>query len=279
MKLLLAATLVFASMAAPATAQLTAANEGPVAMGHHHLNVTDTDAHKRFWIDLLGGEIVNFGRTPVAKFPNSLIFLTQRETSGGTIGTSVNHIGFQVKDVKALVSKLKSAGVPIVTQREVAGGRAKSDIFYTDSQDTYLAFVMAPDDVKVELMQNPKLDKPIVNHHIHFATPDVPGMKAWYAKTFDAVPGMRGTFEAADLPGVNLTFSPSETPVAGTKGRSLDHIGFEVKNLERLCKKLEAAGVKFDRPFQRIERANLSIAFFTDPWGTYIELTEGLDKL
>lgn len=279
MKLLLCTLFALSSMAAPALAQLTAASEGPVAMGHHHLNVTDVEAQKHFWIELLGGELVSFGRTPVARFPNALIFLTQRETAGGTIGTSVNHIGFQVKDVKALVANLKAAGVPIVTQREVAGGRAKTDIFYTESQDAYLAFVLAPDDIKVELMQNTKLDKPIVNHHIHFATQDVPGMKAWYAKTFDAVPGMRGTFDAADLPGVNLTFSPSETAVEGTKGRSLDHIGFEVKNLEAFCKKLEAAGVKFDRPFQHIERANLSIAFFTDPFGTYIELTEGLDKL
>jgi hypothetical protein len=28
-----------------------------------------------------------------------------------------------------------------------------------------------------------------------------------------------------------------------------------------------------------VPAAGLSIAFITDPWGTYIELTEGLDKL
>ena len=34
----------------------------------------------------------------------------------------------------------------------------------------------------------------------------------------------------------------------------------------------------FDRPYQEIEALGLAIAFFTDPWGTYIELTEGLDE-
>ena len=48
----------------------------------------------------------------------------------------------------------------------------------------------------------------------------------------------------ADLPGVNLTFSATPKPVAGTKGRILDHIGFEVKDLERFCKKLEARSYK-----------------------------------
>jgi hypothetical protein len=31
-------------------------------------------------------------------------------------------------------------------------------------------------------------------------------MKVWYVRVFDAKPGKRGNFEAADMPGVNLTF-------------------------------------------------------------------------
>ena len=67
-----------------------------------------------------------------------------------------------------------------------------------------------------------------------------------------------------------------EGPVVGTKGRAVDHIGLEVKNLEEFCKKLEAAGVKLDRPFTRLPNSATAIAFLTDPWGTYIELTENL---
>jgi extradiol dioxygenase family protein len=59
----------------------------------------------------------------------------------------------------------------------------------------------------------------------------------------------------------------------------LDHIGFEVQDLEAFTKKLEAAGVKFDVSYRKIPALGLSLAFLTDPWGTYIELTEGLDKL
>ena len=63
-----------------------------------------------------------------------------------------------------------------------------------------------------------------------------------------------------------------------TKGRALDHIGFEVKNLEAFCRKLEAAGIKFDVPYTVRTEIGLAIAFLTDPWGTYIELNEGLGK-
>jgi hypothetical protein len=104
-------------------------------------------------------------------------------------------------------------------------------------------------------------------------------MKKWYVATFGAIPGKRGRFEAADLPGVNLTFAATENVPAGTKGRAIDHIGFEVKDLEAFSKKLEASGIKLDITYRKIPALGIAIAFLTDPFGTYIELTEGLDKI
>jgi catechol 2,3-dioxygenase-like lactoylglutathione lyase family enzyme len=138
---------------------------------------------------------------------------------------------------------------------------------------------MAPDGVKIELIDSATQSVPAKLHHIHFVTQTVNEMKAWYVKTLNAAPGMRGEFEAADLPGVNLTYSPSSVPVAGTQGRSFDHIGFEVDGLKAFCEELQRQGITFDMPYREIESLGISIAFFTDPFGTYIELTEGLDKL
>jgi catechol 2,3-dioxygenase-like lactoylglutathione lyase family enzyme len=205
--------------------------------------------------------------------------LRERKPTGGTKGTIVNHIGLQVKDIEPVVEKLRSAGIPIVTQTEFTSYKAESDIAYVESQDTYVAFVMGPDKTKIELMQKPELEVPIANHHVHFNTPEVDKMKAWYVEMFGAAPGKRGTMEAADLAGVNLTFSPSEKPVVGTQGRAIDHIGFEVENLESFCKKLEEKGVTFRLFYRTIPEWNVSLAFIIDPWGTYIELTEGLDEL
>jgi hypothetical protein len=82
--------------------------------------------------------------------------------------------------------------------------------------------------------------------------------------------------EADDLPGVNLSFGPAAMPQEPTKGRSIDHIGFEITNLDEFAKKLDAQGIKLDVPIRQIPNTKLKIAFLTDPWGTYIELTEGL---
>jgi catechol 2,3-dioxygenase-like lactoylglutathione lyase family enzyme len=172
---------------------------------------------------------------------------------------------------------LKSAAVPVITREELAD--AKEDVYFHPVQRTYLAFVLSPDGTKVELFEDEKSPDPAANHHIHFSAPDVLAMRAWYVETFGAAPGQRGGMEAAQLPGVNLTFSPAPGEVSGTKGRSVDHIGFEVEGLKELCEKLEAKGVRFDRPYTERPEIQAALAFLYDPWGTYIELTEGLAAL
>ena len=262
-----------------ASAQLTAANDGPIVYGHHHLHVTDVAAHKRFWVDTLGGTATPFGNSEIFKFPNVLVFLREQVPTGGTKGTTVNHLGFRVPSVRRMVDKARAAGFPVVTRAELPPSLEVMDgVAHIEDQDTSIAFVMGPDDTKVELFEDRSMSIPIALHHIHFASQNVDEMKAWYVKMFGAEPGVRGSFQAADLPGVNLTWSPSDESLTGTQGRVLDHIGFEVENLEEFCNKLEGMGITFDRPYTEIAALDLAFAFFTDPFGTYIELTEGLDK-
>ena len=253
------------------------ASDGSIVHGHHHFNITDRDAHARFWGDTLGGIPTAWRDVNVFKFPNALVFLTEREPSGGTIGTIINHIGFWVPKAKAMLAHLDGAGYPIITARELPNANVEDGAVCPQGQNYCLGYVLAPDDIKVEIMGNRSQTMPIQNHHIHFNTPNVDTLRAWYVEMFDAVPGMNGNFKVADLPGVNLRFSETAAMV-GTQGRALDHIGFEVHNLEALCQQLEAKGIIFDRPYTRIEELGIAIAFFTDPEGTYIELTEGLDN-
>ena len=84
---------------------------------------------------------------------------------------------------------------------------------------------------------------------------------------------MRGQNVAADIPGANLSFSKTDTPTITTKGRVLDHIGFDVKNLDAFMKNLAAQGVKIERPFTP-NPAGGGLGFVSDPWGTQIELNE-----
>ncbi|MBL8176567.1 MAG: hypothetical protein JNK48_17960 [Bryobacterales bacterium] len=257
-------TLGLMVLAMPLMAQLPAPNGMGVAMGHLHLMTTDAAASKRFWVDYLGGTVAKLGKLDVYKFPDVIVVVTAREkVGGGSEGSAVNHLGFKVKDLDAYLAKCEQMGFRIAAR----------------NPQTRQGFVMAPGEVKVELSEDKTMAGPIAHHHIHFFNQKHLETQAWYAKHFGAAPGKRLRFDAADLPGVNLTFSASETAVAPTKGRAMDHIGFEVRGLEAFVKKLEAAGVKFDVPYRAVPALGISIAFFTDPWGAYVELTEGLDKI
>lgn len=245
-------------------AQLPSPNEVGVGMGHLHLATADVDASRKFWVDFMGATGTSkLGDNAIYKFPGVLVFVRKAAAAvGQSEGTAVNHLGFKVKDLDAYVANCQKFGFKIAQQMPA----------------TRQAFVMNPDNVKVELTEDKTQSAPIAHHHIHFFNTAVLETQAWYAKMFGAKPGKRGRFDAADLPGVNLTFSPADKATEPTKGRAMDHIGFEVKGLEKFAKDMESKGVKFDVPFRNIPKIGLSVAFFTDPWGTYVELTEGLDK-
>jgi catechol 2,3-dioxygenase-like lactoylglutathione lyase family enzyme len=286
-------TLVFALLAlslltvAPsASAQLLAAKDGPVVYGHHHLNATNIEEQKKFFVNTLGGAAIKVGtnNVEIVKFPNVLIFFRMQAPKGGTKGTTANHIGFSVPNLRAVVDKIRADGYKMITQSEVAAGREVKDDIAAPLQPggASIAFALGPDEVKVELVEARQQTAPIQLHHIHFFGQQNVQMQAWYAKTLGAKPRAANpgaAFVSADLPGVALNFTPSPDPVVGTQGRALDHIGFEVKNLEAFTKKLEADGVKLDRPYTKVAALDIAIAFITDPWGTYIELTEGLDRI
>ena len=267
--------------ASRASAQLLAAKDGPIVYGHHHVNTTNVDAQKKFFVDTLGGTVVKVGanQQEIVKFPNVLIFFrTTQAPTGGTRGTTVNHIGFSVPDLRPVVDKIKANGYRMITRSEVPPtDEVKDDIAIRGN--TRLAFALGPDDVKVEFVQVPAQTVPITLHHVHFFLPQNTEMRDWYAKVFGAKPREGANFPSADLPGVALNFTKSPDPVVGTQGRALDHIGFEVKNLEEFTKKLEGMGIKLERPYTKVAALNIAIAFIKDPWGTYIELTEGLDKV
>jgi catechol 2,3-dioxygenase-like lactoylglutathione lyase family enzyme len=260
MKSALTAILLL-GFAASASAQLAAPGQSGVSMGHVHLNTKDPEAQKKFWVDVIGAEETKLGTMQAFKLPGVLILTRKGDPTGGTDGSVVNHIAVKVRDLSGTLAKVEAAHIQIV------------------SKNPPQAMLLGPDDVRVELTEDKTLAQPVVFHHIHFYTAKVDEMKKWYVATFGAAPGKRGRFEAADLPGVNLTFAPSESVPVGTKGRAIDHIGFEVKDLEAFTNKLEAAGIKLDIPYRKVPALGIAIAFLTDPFGTYIELTEGLDRI
>jgi len=277
----MAATFAVGAATLTVSAQTIVA-EGPVVYGHHHFNTTDMTAQKRLFVDTLGGKLATIGTNnlEVIEFPNVFLFFRPMQApTGGTIGSTVNHVGFSVPDLKPVVAKLKANGFKMITSDSVAATVKVTDDIAAASPTTNIAFVLGPEDIKVELVEVKTQTAPIQLHHVHFFGEQQAEMQAWYAKTFGAAAQPANpaqAFVTAQLPGVTLNFTRSPTPTEGTQGRALDHIGFEIENLEAFTKKLEADGIPLTVSYRTVPALNIAIAFIKDPWGTNIELTEGL---
>jgi catechol 2,3-dioxygenase-like lactoylglutathione lyase family enzyme len=262
MKFLLTSTLAILS-AASVFGQFAPPNDAGVSLGHIHLYVKDVAAQQRFFTEMMGGTFLKENANPTVQFPGVWIMFRQAEASGAPAGSILNHFGFVFKDLPAMLAKWKAAGVEVQQNANPNQG-----------------YVTAPDGVRIEFFGDPSIPVPVRMDHIHFFTFDIPGMQEWYSKVFGAVPGQRprvstpGWVDCVFLPGdINLSFQKNATPLAPTQGRSIDHIGFEVKNIDAFVKRIEAQGIKLDQPLGRPNPTTKN-AFLTDPWGVRIELTE-----
>ncbi len=274
------AMTALAALAAPAGAELTN-DAAPVIVGHYHLNVTSVPEHRRFWVDTLGGKAVKIGSVEAVEFPDVYLFLHEAAPTGPTRGTTFDHIGFAVPDVPAMTTKVVANGYTLTVGREPAPGETASPP--TAGNYGRFSYLVGPDGVKVELVTNAAVDPPpITHHHVHFVNRQFVEMQRWYMKVFNATlrEGQTDFFIGADLPGVGymlnfFSWLPNEDLV-GTEGRAVERVGFEVRNLRAFCADLEAKGIKLVAPYRRDDASGLSVATIVDPWGTVIELTEGL---
>ena len=267
-----AVAVTFAGLvsAAPAHAQLLAPNAAGFAIAHVHVNAVDVDAQSRFWTQL-GGKVIQREKLTMVQFPGMYVIIRQQKPTGGSVGTVLNHIGFWVKDFKGSVAKWQAAGLPwepVTTNPAVGQG-----------------FMTGPDGVRVEIYEDKTIKTPMQMHHIHLLVPDPPAAQKWYGEHFGAVAGsrmggvavVRTKFDTANVPGAEITLSKAAAATEPTDGRAFDHIGFEVKDVDAVAAKLQAAGLKLDGAVRNSTNAsNLRIVYVTDPWGTKIEITQGL---
>ena len=254
--------------AVPASAQLAAPNAAGVTYGHVHLSVADAAVHTALWQEHFGAQIVTKGPLTVAKIPGTLIAFQGRAPTGGSGGSAMDHMGLKVRSIRAVADKWRAAGLEV--EREFTGAEGVPN-----------AYLIAPDGVRIELQEDPALPVPVAGYHVHWFSDINTDVMNFYARHFGATIRPRGTLQTtADVPGMNLTFAgcPDGNECTPTRGRAIDHIGFEIDNLREFVARMQAAGVEFEAEPRFIESIGLTIAYFTDPAGVRVELTEGYDE-
>lgn len=247
--------------AATAGAQPAPYNDIGVTMGHWHIVSKDVEANKKIFL-AMGGKLFMPGGTPVMMFPGLYINLTlgSEVGDGGTLGSVINHVGFIVDDIPKRTAEWKAKGVNVLP-----GNNGRID----------QAFVETPDGVRMEILEDKTQSMPIRNEHVHLYVPmaDVQKATDWYAKTFGGQAGIRNNEPVVNLPGVQMRLRGADQPQARSRGRVLDHIGFDVRDHAAFVKRLEAQGIALDEPVRTGGSGNI-LTYITDPWGTRIEIIQ-----
>jgi len=257
---------LFLALSVGAQAQLATPNQAGLTFGHVHLNVSSITEHLPIWEKHFGGVVVEKGPLTAIRLPNMVVLFTEREPIEGSRETVMDHFGFKVRDMERFLADWRADGLEV--------GRV-----FTGAEGQTNAYVMLPDGVYVEMQEDQGLHEEITGYHVHFYSAEHEELLNWYTDIFSLETRPRGSIPTTtNVPGMNLSFSRSGSDRAPTQGAAVDHIGFEVDDLEAFCATLEAAGIEFEVPYREIPAVGLAIAFFTDPAGVRIELTEGLDE-
>ena len=259
--------------AAALAAQTMPPNAAGVFAAHTHLITTDLAASTGFW-SAVGGAPAQIGTMNGVRLPGLYVMFQLNRGRGAnsppaapppppesSVGSVVEAIGIKVRNLRSTLAHLAALGVN--PQTSASAGPFS---------------VLSPEGVKVLLTEDPSIAAESTTNEWLMRVPSPGDAAAWYQKWFGASIVTRGGDVIAQIPGMNLHFVQTTAPAAGTHGRALDHIGFDVIDLPALVTKMQEAGVTVNTPYRTMSLGFLTgIAFVTDPWGTYIELNQGYD--
>jgi len=240
--------------AATVQAQVLPFNDVGVTMGHHHLYVADVDLQKKIWVDVLGGELSGNAPRLFVKFPGVFLILSESEAREGTDGSAIDHLAFEIRDVAGTRAKLEALGLPISNAAET-----RFD-------------ALIPGGIEVHFIGNPTLATPTAHRSIVFDSPDPDAERVWWEKVFGAKTMQEGQRAVSLIPGSRVLFIRSDKLQAPSRGRTLDHTGVGVRDVDAFCERVAALDVTCERLFGG------SIAMITDPAGVTIEINAGLEN-
>ena len=166
-------------------------------------------------------------------------------TVGGSQGTGVNHIGFSFADLTGKMTELEGVGVGGrgVRLQRFDDGSTLSDVpgLFTHG------FVFDPWGTRIELVEDPNY---LGFHHVHLSSTDPEASLDWYRENLGGERArLNGQLDGLLFDNVWLIVSahPEGTPPpAPTEGRSIDHIGFLVSDLDEAAADMSERGVALE---------------------------------
>jgi catechol 2,3-dioxygenase-like lactoylglutathione lyase family enzyme len=218
-----------------------------VRFHHVHLNVTDPDASRAFYVKFFGAQEVRLNDKTDALWMAPMLFLLHKVAVApdDTLAMGIDHVGRGASDVMGWFQNASELGIMgdprqgfQPTPMQVAGF-------------TYI-YVRGPDAERIEVYSAgtvvvPGDVEPESFQHVHFLTADLDGTVTWYAALL-ALPGNppNGLGRDIALDRVSLFF-PSYPPVTtfvASDDKPMGHIAFSVSDLAALRARADKLGIE-----------------------------------
>ena len=237
-----------------------------VPYDHIHLTASDAEEAVNWYVKHFGGSAGAFNRGDAdrVEYPTDRVFygdlsviFFEREPTGGSVGTGVDHIGFSMPNIEQIMASAVADGATQI------GG-------LVEFSGMQIAFIEDPWGTKIELIDDPETRG---LHHIHLSSPDPDGALTWYQNIFGGeIVQWKGALPAINYSDVWLIVARANGEIVPTQGRSMDHLGWAAESLDDFGQTLMNNNVDFTmepRAFRGIR-----ISFIEGPDGVRIEVVE-----
>lgn len=226
---------------------------------HVHMAVPDPQVAAQWYKDNIGGEFVD-GRTDRLLFGTTrIMFLNGNADTRPSEGGVIDHLGFSVPDLAAVVAKAQANGATLQGEIRDVPGLFK------------LAFIVTPFGSRMELLQDPQH---LGFHHVHLRSTDPEATFKWYEDTFGGIrKNMLGRLDGILYPG-NVWLLITRGENFPSQGASIDHIGWRALDSDETIADLNRKGVEFTSEPRDMTLPNGMINFFyvQGPEGARVEL-------
>ena len=232
---------------------------------HMHLTAPDAKAAAAWYIEHMGCE--DFGREGACAVGDTQFIWFEREPTGTSVGTGVNHIGFSFRDLGTKMDGWQAAGLDIENPDEPI--RDIPGLFK-------LAFLSDPWGTRIEVVEDHEW---LGFHHIHLNSLDPEDALAWYKDIFGGESdSLKGRIGGLRYGGTWLLVAQQrEGAPAATQGRAIDHLGWGVADLDAAAAEIKRKGVDFSlepRPYTNPLGQEMKISFVTGPDDVRIEIVQ-----
>ena len=182
-----------------------------VPYDHVHLTATNAREAVNWYSKHFGGTPGSFNRgdADVVEYPTDRVFygdlsviFFEREPTGGSVGTGVDHIGFSMANVEEVAMNVLADG-----------GQQIGD--FVEFSGMKIAFVLDPWGTKIELIDDPDTRG---LHHIHLSSPQPQDTLAWYQDIFGGeIVQWKGVLPAINYSNVWLMAAQTTESIAPTQ--------------------------------------------------------------